>query len=142
MIEEHIFRVWLWCLNWVKRYPLKTKVCFQPKCAFLNVLSIYKKIKVLKVAFLCRLIEQDQWHLLSFWTLQLYGIVNLIIIIAYIICFLARFFRRNISTYRLVKPGRRLSGWGQFELKFRFPLITFSLVNRFTSYSHTLLLRI
>jgi len=26
-------------------------------------------------------------------------------------------------------------------LKFRFPLITLSLVNRFTSYSHTLLLR-
>ena len=99
MIEEHIFRVWLWCLNWVKRYPLKTKVCFQPKCAFLNVLSIYKKIKVLKVAFLCRLIEQDQWHLLSFWTLQLYGIVNLIIIIIYIICFLARLFKER---FRLI----------------------------------------
>ena len=94
-----MFWVWLWFLNWVKRYPLKTKVCFQPKCAFLNVLSIYKKIKVLKVAFLCRLIEQDQWHLLSFWTLQLYGIVNLIIIIAYIICFLARFFQER---FRLI----------------------------------------
>ena len=58
--------------------------------------------------------------------------------------FLAGFFEEK---FQLIIDLRNLGGCVglqccyQFALKFRFPLITFSLVNRFTSYSQTLLLR-
>ena len=63
-------------------------------------------------------------------------------LLAYII--FSQIFRRKIQ---LIIYLRNLGGWVglqccyQFALKFRFPLITFSLVNRFTSCSHTMLLR-
>jgi len=52
-------------------------------------------------------------------------------------------FSKKISAYRLENLSGRASVQRrkQFVLKFRFPLITFSLVNQFTSYTHTLLLR-
>ena len=50
--------------------------------------------------------------------------------------FIAGFKKKRNSACRFVKPGRAAS----FALKFWFPLITFSLVNRFTSLSHELLL--
>ena len=64
------------------------------------------------------------------------------LLLAYII--FSQIFRRKIQ---LIIYLRNLGGWVglqccyQFALKFRFPLITFSLVNRFTSCSHTMLLR-